>query len=172
MQLAPGLAMPNSRTYKCDIKLILSRQDRPLYRHCMYSCHDAISSRCVNYVWPLILPWSPEGFAATNGEFRLAPTSVKLGWADLRSDNLGSPSDNAHNARLLYNRPPLVMSSDDQGIAALTPPAEHLSGAGSPAEYSSPHYFHSPAAESARRPSNGRSKYMPVLYTYSIPPQI
>ncbi|KAF2626662.1 hypothetical protein BU25DRAFT_411637 [Macroventuria anomochaeta] len=49
------------------------------------------------------------------------------------------------------------MSSDDQGIAALTPPADHHSGAGSPADYSSPQYFQSPAAELSRRPSNGRT---------------
>ncbi|KAG9198411.1 hypothetical protein G6514_010174 [Epicoccum nigrum] len=49
------------------------------------------------------------------------------------------------------------MSSDDQGIAALTPPADHHSGAGSPVDYSSPQSFYSPAAESARRPSNGRT---------------
>lgn len=64
------------------------------------------------------------------------------------------------------------MSSDDQGIAALTPPADHHSGAGSPADYSSPQYFPSPAAESARRPSNGRSKYIcSLVLCTSVPPQ-
>lgn len=61
------------------------------------------------------------------------------------------------------------MSTDDQGIAALTPPADHHSGAGSPVDYSSPQYFHSPAAESARRPSNGRSKSSCDLYLYLRP---
>ncbi|KAF3054033.1 hypothetical protein E8E11_009613 [Didymella keratinophila] len=49
------------------------------------------------------------------------------------------------------------MSSDDQGIAALTPPADHHSSAGSPADYSSPQSFYSPAADSARRQSNART---------------
>lgn len=60
----------------------------------------------------------------------------------------------------LRERRQLDMSSDDQGIAALTPPADNHSGAGSPIDYSSPQSFYSPAAESSRRPSNGRSKYM------------
>ncbi|KZM27932.1 sequence-specific DNA binding [Ascochyta rabiei] len=68
----------------------------------------------------------------------------------------GSPSDK-HTSSLLHNRPLSAMSSDYQGIAALTPPADHHSGAGSPADYSSPQYFQSPAAEPARRPSNGRT---------------
>ncbi|KAJ8104648.1 hypothetical protein OPT61_g10643 [Boeremia exigua] len=63
------------------------------------------------------------------------------------------------------------MSSEDQGIAALTPPADHHSGAGSPVDYSSPQYFHSPAAESARRPSNGRSKYTSRSTCTSVSPQ-
>lgn len=50
-QCAPSLATLSSRTYdKCDIKLIPSRQDRPLHRRRMYSCHDATGSRIINYV--------------------------------------------------------------------------------------------------------------------------
>lgn len=112
--------------------------------------------------------WNP---VAANGEFRPAPTSAKLGCADFRSDNPGSPSDNAHHARPLYIRPLLAMSSDDQGIAALTPPADHHSGAGSPIDYSSPQYYQSPAAEPARRPSNGRSKYKPAAYLHFASPR-
>ncbi|XPS80828.1 hypothetical protein M3J09_012774 [Ascochyta lentis] len=62
------------------------------------------------------------------------------------------------------------MSSDHQGIAALTPPADHHSGAGPPADYSSPQYFQSPAAEPARRPSNGRTLVpLPALCTATSP---
>ncbi|UPX19807.1 uncharacterized protein EKO05_0010058 [Ascochyta rabiei] len=65
------------------------------------------------------------------------------------------------------------MSSDYQGIAALTPPADHHSGAGSPADYSSPQYFQSPAAEPARRPSNGRTLVpLPALCTATSPSTI